>query len=224
MAIVGANLASNAYTSGSPQLTSSVSPTANRLVIVGVMSWKSGGATAATPTVTGASMTWTQIVTVVATMGASSYRTTLFRSLNAAPGSGQLTIDWGGQSQDNSSSSVDQFSGIDISGSNGANAIVQSATNSSNASATSITFSLAAFTSAANAAYGFAGMDGGGSTFSAGAGFTQLSLQGPAVGNFAEWALNTPSVVINFGSTSNPRIGAAIEIKAANSGFFPLIY
>jgi len=61
-------------------------------------------------------MTWTQIATRRDTSSDGTRRVTMFRALNASPGSGALTIDFAGQSQANCAWSLDEFSGTDKSG------------------------------------------------------------------------------------------------------------
>src|SRR5687767_13823040 len=100
--------------------TASITPTANRLILCFVQSRASS---AAVPTLTGCGLTWVQVST-----GANSttaLRLTLFRAMGAAPSTGALTIDFGGQVQANCSWSVVEFDGVDTSGTNGSGAIVQ---------------------------------------------------------------------------------------------------
>ncbi|MEK7180385.1 MAG: hypothetical protein AAB706_02830, partial [Patescibacteria group bacterium] len=129
--------------------TASISPTANRLVLAWVSNLRFGEGTAAAPTLTGAGMTWVQVATVSHTQN-PEYRVTLFRALNAAPGSGAVTISFGAETQNTCHWSIEEWSGVDTSGTDGSGAIVQSGTAQS-ASAASLTVTLAAFGSATNA-------------------------------------------------------------------------
>ena len=149
-----ANIATTNITSGNSNTpatsfnTASVTPTANRICLLAVGA--SGGALPNTPTVTGASATWTKIADV----GINGFvRLTIFATFNAAPGTGALTIDFGGQSQDRCAWVLDNFTNTRITGVNGANAIVQAITNSA-ASDTTVIATLATFSNTANATYG----------------------------------------------------------------------
>ena len=128
--------------------TASVAPPADHLILMTVAN--THGTAATLPTVTGASMTWDQVDTV--TNAAGLNRVTLFRAMAASPGSGVLTIDFGGVTQTACSWNVTWVAGAQT-GANGANAIVQSVDNTA-ASATSLTVTLAAFGSSNNVAYG----------------------------------------------------------------------
>ena len=207
MLITAANLTTlsdatdtNSYT------TPSVSPGSNKLVLVTVESW---GITASTiPTLTGAGMTWVQVTTI---QSGDYYRTTLFRSLNVSPGSGALTIDFAGVNQDFCIVSVDEFTNVDTTGTNGSGAIVQSATNSS-ASASTLTVTLAAFGSANNATFGGFGVGAFSSSPTAGTGFALLSSISRMC---TEWRNdNDTSVDISWADTL-ALTGIAVEIRAS---------
>ena len=77
--------------------TASISPSANRVVLVCVASNDSSGGPD-TPTVSGADMTWTQVATEVYT--ASLRRVTIFRGVDSTPSSGALTISFGSTQND----------------------------------------------------------------------------------------------------------------------------
>lgn len=154
--------------SASSYNTASVSPSANVVYLLAV------SATAGTntiPTVTGAGMTWTQVdsqnINNIGTL-------TVFRAISASPSSGALTIDFGGHNQDRVGWILDSFANTRITGSNGANAIVQTAKNVAS-SGTSLTATLSAFANSANATYSAAMNQsaGLGRTNAAGTGFTE---------------------------------------------------
>lgn len=191
--------------------TASISPSANKLVLVTVFS---EAGTASAPTVTGASMTWTQIDT----QAQSGRRVTVFRSLNASPGSGALTIDFGANTQDNIMWTVEEFTGMDITGTNGSGAIVQ-VTKNTVSGGTALTVTLAAFSNVNNATYGAFGI-GVSTTSTAGSGFSKVGDQG--VGNnrmtteFKD--TNDTSVDITWADIATDDSGGiAIEIKAGAS-------
>ena len=123
--------------------TASITPTANALVLLYAFSNKA--TTPDTPTATGNGLTWVQVATV--TVG--THRITCFRAMGASPSAGAVTIDWV-NTQLARGHVIEQWTGVDTSGTNGSGALVQSATNSSGPDVTSLTVSLAALGSASN--------------------------------------------------------------------------
>src|SRR3990172_1754051 len=73
--------------------TASISPSANRLILVMVHS-RDNSAPHSVPTVSGLSLTWNQVVTKTQTDGGGTVgnTVTVFRALSSSPGSGALTI------------------------------------------------------------------------------------------------------------------------------------
>lgn len=194
--------------------TASVSPGANNLILVTVSSARAAG-TIATPTVTGASMTWVQILSQGDAGAGSQRRITMFRGMSASPGSGALTLDFGGQSQDRAYYAVEQVTGTDTSGTNGSGAIVQSAGATNTGTQTGITVTLAAITSG-NATYGGV-RKGTANTPAVGSGFTQLAASS-ATGFFnTEYQIGTDNTVDwTWGSESAAgTVAVAIEVLAA---------
>jgi hypothetical protein len=198
--------------------TASISPTANRLVLVAVGHQVSSG-TVNTPTISGAGMTWTQVATKISSKG-TLRRLTVFRALSASPGSGALTIDLGGQSQIRCGWSIAEFDGIDTGGTNGADAIVQSASNdvTDNASTTSLTVTLSAFSHVDNATYGAIRFGGSSNTdaLTFGSGFTQLGIINGSASYQSQFkASNDTTVDWTYNNTAWYNQGIAIELKAA---------
>lgn len=215
--ITASHLDGGAVGSGTSQATSSISPGANRLVLVAVESRFSGG-TVNTPTVTGASMTWTSAVNLLSADNHS--RLTLFRALAASPGTGALTLDFAGQTQEFINWEIDQFRNVDTSGSNGANAIVQNATALSTATVTGITVTLAAFSATSNATYGIVATNQN-NTISVGASFTLLADNGSTGETNSEFAgSNQTSVNWTWASASPIALAIALELKAGSFGGF----
>ena len=173
-AIAASSLTSGNTTSTSSAVTASVTVPANTLVIVSVFS----GAfktTPNTPTLSGAGSTWTQINTGLA----GSSRTSMFRTLGGG-GTGAITIDFGGQTQTDVLWTVSELTGTKTTGTNGADAIVQSVVVAGSGSSFpfGVTNSLASFASALNYAYGFTGVLFSTTTppgLSAGSGYTAVS-------------------------------------------------
>lgn len=151
-------VATNTLTTGSSEtdaasyLTASITPTANCLVLVAVGS--SASTAVNSPAVTGCGMTWVK-VSEEFDDGATRH-VALFRGMSSSPTTGALTISFGGQTQERVEISVVEFSGVDTSGANGANAIVQHAKESLEGGSvdTDLTVTLGAFASSNNATYG----------------------------------------------------------------------
>ncbi|HEX9060863.1 MAG TPA: hypothetical protein VF941_11845 [Clostridia bacterium] len=214
MSVVASNLTSiSTLTSASSYNSSSISPVANALILVSVESLFSTG-TPNTPTVTGTSMTWVQVNTE---FDGSHLRVTVFRSLSAAPGSGALTIDFSAQAQHDVNISIDQFTGVNTTGTNGSGAVVQSVIGTGTSTTPSVT--LSAFASVSNYAYGTMGVEAGGVTVTKGASFTELTnLANGSTGSETEYAKNQTTV--NWSMTSNTYAAVALEIAAQTTGFF----
>lgn len=231
MAISKTDLTSGgSETDASSYLTASISPTANRLVVITINHNTDGGSFSVNG-VSGAGLTFTKINEV--SMGAFSYQS-VWRAMSASPSSGQLTIDFGANTAWNVAWSVKEFGGVDTSGTNGSGAVVQSATGSAS-SASSVSATLAAFGSTDNATYGAAGTKTG-STSSAitstpGTGFTEIHdlYSYDSTFNFvnschSEWRVdNDTSVDMTFDRTADVLGMVAVEIKAASSTINPQV-
>ena len=167
------------------------------------------------PTVSQTGATWDQVATV--TIG-GTIRITVFRQLGVTA-AGQLTISFGGNTQTSIILGVTGYSNVDITGTNGSGAIVQSTTNSSDASPSSLTVTLSAFSNLYNAAYGAFGCDtstpttiGGGTGFTiVGVNATVLTPNGASASEFKN--SNDTSVDCTLTTTTNA-VGIAIEIKS----------
>jgi hypothetical protein len=151
-------------------VTSSITPTANRLVLAAVGSDK-GSSGAVSPTLSGCGLTWV-LVAEVGT-GGPAFVLSVFRALGT-PSAGAVTIDYGGVNQASCWWSINEFDGEDLTGTNGSGAVVQSVTNTG--TTTSLTVTLAAFGSANNATYGafFLIYASGTGTIAGGSGFTLI--------------------------------------------------
>lgn len=199
--------------------TSSINPTANRLVLALVGAF---AGTQVTPTASGGGMTtWTQVASRI---DGSSRVLTLFRALQASPGSGALTFSFGATTQNWCLWSVFEIDGVDITGSNGANAIVQAVMDIVEPG-TSLTVTLAAFGDAGNGTVGgFFCTDPGAPdvAFLVGSGFTKIhSFRTPGAdsdtGMLTEYRVDNDTTVDASFSNSDAQ-GIALEIKAASGG------
>lgn len=213
MAVAGSNLTSNTSdSSSSSYTTASVTPAANNLILLTVTSAGGGGET---PTITGNSLTWVLVAKKQAS-GSTDRQVLLFRAMGASPSSGTILIDFG-VSQVRAAWSVDQFSGTDTSGTNGSGAIIQSATNESSGTTTTLVVTLGAFSSSENATFGCFRLSQNGNTLVVGSGFTSLAnLNQTNASSLSEWkATNDTSVDMTYTSTASIAIGIGVEIGAA---------
>lgn len=207
------NLITATTTNASSLATSSITPAANNLILCTVFSVVGSG-TGNQPTITGNGLTW---VLVKTDTSQTSRRISVFRALGVSPSSGAVTADFGGQSQNTITISVDEIPGVDLSGTNGSGAIVQSNSNSSSGAISSISVTLGAFSSVINWAYGAVGEDGN-AGFSVGAGFTQISQIGSSNTVQTQYAPNNQTTVSWSVTTSSPVEAVAIEIKMFDQG------
>jgi uncharacterized repeat protein (TIGR01451 family) len=197
--------------------TASIAPAPNRLITVAVLGHQ-GTSAAPSPTLSGGGMSaWTEVASeTFDAVGTPHKRLTIFRAMSASPGSGPLTITFSA-TVSNSQWIVSQWGGVDLSGVNGAGAIVQSGSTSGDA-VTGLTTTLGAFGNANNVAYGVFGVDRNVATVTPGAGFTEIAEQPSgetaAADLQAEWKTNDPTIDATW--PLNLNAGAlGVEIKAA---------
>ena len=172
MAIALSVLASGANTTGSTsQNTSSVTPTANALIIVSFVAfWPSTVGTISG--VTGNGITY-QLIGTDNQTSTSTKVTYVYAGMSSSPSTGAITVT-STQSFD-LIYSIDQATGV-AAGANGSNAINQFVVNHSTSGSTAPTATLAALQSSGSIAYGAIGISAG-RTYTLGSGFTQLTQQ-----------------------------------------------
>lgn len=197
----------------STYVTASITPSANKLILVWVGNVSTSGDQ--TPTLTGNGLTWVQVASVNG-FPAAAARITLFRAMGASPSTGAVTIDFGGTAQHRCLWSICEFGNVDTGGTNGSAAVVQSVTNLALA-ATSLTVTLGAFGSTGNAtAGGFYTRGNGSADLVPGSGFTQLGevvQVDTSEGMLSEWRNdNDTSVDASWGNLEDIG-GIAVEIK-----------
>src|SRR3972149_64622 len=130
MAISASLLAAAASTTDATSyLTSSQTPTANALQLIGVHNSIGTGPALAPTSITGCGLTWVKVAETAAWGVDGIKMVSLWRALGASPTTGQLTIDFNGVTQTGCHYDWWQLTGIDTSGTNGSGAIVQSAPN-----------------------------------------------------------------------------------------------
>ena len=201
--------------------TASISPGGDKLLLCAVAQSAYDSGNNDQPTLSGNGLTWVAIGSIVGAGGWSTYsRITLFRAMGASPSSGAVTISFTNQ-QDSVLWDIQEFDGVDTSGTNGSGAIVQNATNSGTAA--SLTVTLSAFGDSANATYGcFERVrDGTVQGQSPGTGFTELtdiSLNFYTTYNMmlhVEWRNDNDTTVDSSTSSAwESTTGIAVEIKA----------
>lgn len=224
MAVTQASLTSGtSVTNGTSFGTSSVTPTANRLILITVVNSALNSGQRQAPTgVSGNGITYALVAE--RTVQSEFTQLSVWRGMAASPSAGAITISFG-NTMEGCLWSVSEFDGVDTSGTNGSGAIVQSAGN--NGTGTSITATLSAFGSSDNATYGAGGWDIGSSaavaTATAGTGFTEIHDVGVAEsGGFGyslhtEWRNDNDTTVDNTWSASSDIAQIGVEIKAASS-------
>lgn len=211
------NLTRGSSGSANSATTASITPAGNRLILVGVISARGSGSNITTPTVSGDGLTFVQIATQ--TSNASNWRLTLFRAMVAAPSSGALTIDFGGQTQDQGIGwFVEEITGAVTSGTNGADAVVQSGTGNATGTNTGLTITLSAFGSTRNGAFGVVASQG--VSITAGSGFTAIGTTSITASGAQDQFKNSSDNTVDWtwGSVGTEGPGIAIEIKASNQG------
>ena len=204
--------------------TASVSPGANKLILVLVSENDSAGGSLPS-SVSGAGLTFDLIRSSTGVSGVGHRRTSIYRAMSGSPGTGAITIAHSGVTQNNCLWKVLEVSGIDTTGTNGAGAIVQSNDSGPTSTATpSVT--LAAFGDATNNAGLAAFAQATANTFAAGTGWTEIGTEvtnaSPNTSFGAQYIIGQDTSVDCTFSGSGSATGVAIEIKAASAGAYTL--
>lgn len=223
-AVTFANLTSGSATSVTTSTdTASVTITTGRLALLVVVNRQTNFLTPTAPTSTG----WTQIATVVYDDDTlNRERLTLFRRMEGSDLTQAHTIAFAAETQAIVRWSIEEATGVDTGGTNGADAVVQSATGSASA-ATTVSVTLAAFSGASNATFACFGLGGDGAsgtpTLTAGSGFTALTdLSNVDATLYTERRVdNDTTADVSSTLTHGWLGGIAIEVKAAAGGGSP---
>ncbi len=194
--------------------TASIAPAPNTLVTVAVLMHR-GSATPPIPTLSGGGMaSWDLVASVPYDGTTPTDMLTIFRAMSAAPGSGPITIT-SSATVSNCQWVVSQWSGVDLSGTNGSGAIVQTASASGTA-ITTLTAALATFANSNDVAYGIFGVANNTAVITPGSGFTTIDQEPSGEGTvgdlLAEWAFDLLSVTATWPSKNAGALG--VEIKA----------
>lgn len=217
MAITQSPLTSgNADGAITSQDTASITPGANKLILLATVNMQ--GASPVTPSVSGNGLTWVEIDSAHHDTGGQNAKIFLFRAMGT-PSAGVVTLAYAA-AQDGLIWIIDEYDGIDTSGTNGSGAIVQNANNLG--STQDIAVTLASFADANNAAYIAAAYDNDDRLMTQGTGLTKLveETQLPENDELATaWRVGedlTPSYAID-GATNRNMGAVAIEIKIAGA-------
>ena len=198
--------------------TASITPAPNALITVAVLGRRSSGGPL-TPVVTGGGMaTWTQVASVdYAPIATPTSRLVVFRALSGAPTSGPVTITFA-SSVSNATWVVSQWTGVDVSGVNGAGAIVQSGSTRSDA-ASALSTTLAALADPNDVTVGLVGASLNAPAVTPGAGFTEIAEPTSGESNLlqAEWGVNLSTVAATLTSAKNAAL-LGLELRADGGG------
>ena len=199
--------------------TAPISSSAGSLVTVAVLGHSSSTAPAS-PVVSGGGMSaWDEVATIVGDVIASPHkRLTIYRAASSAPGSGAIAITFSG-AVSNCQWIVSQWSGVDVTGLNGASAIVQTGSSSGDA-VSGLTVTLGPLAHPNNAAYGVFGVSSDAPAVTPGAGFTELDEQpsgeSPPSDLQAQWGMSDNTVDATWVALHG--VALAFELKAADTG------
>lgn len=229
MAIAVSNLTSGSSTSaGSIFNYGQIAPTSNDLILMSISARRSDSTQPVAPTVTGNGLTWVEGTEVYYDQDSTTRKSLfIFRALgNTTAGSG--TISFGTQSISAFNVIVDDVSGIDTSGANGAGAIVQAVIkNDTTGTAAGLSITLAAFSGTDNSTYGAFANDAP-NPWVPGVGYTQKgSATSASVDIMTEFEVaNNTTVNGTFTNIAGVRVGGiGMELKvvasAAPSTFLP---
>lgn len=219
--ITATNLTKGGSGTSSSENTASISPGANKLILVSVQTFLNAGVPPI-PTISGCGMTWVQIDTRRSSSD-DDWRITMFRGLSSSPSAGALTISFGG-TNNQAQWSVDELDNTSLSGTNGSGAIAQVASNDQAGTATGITVTLGAFANTLNATYGAVVLSGV-KAISPGSGFAEvIESQNNGTIETEFKTENDTSVDWSWGSDSFAVVAMAIEIvKKSGGGFFAIL-
>lgn len=203
--------------------TASVTPTANRLQLLAVVTGLLSTAEAVTtPSVSGCNLTWELVGTEqLWDNGAGSYwvHLNLYRALGSSPTTGQITFDMPGGLSDYQAWSLVEVAGIDTSGTNGSGAIVQVTSTHNATTSTNLSTTLNAFADSDNFTYGVFGYgvsDASVRNVLSGAGFTAIhERQQGFVGVHSQLKESNDTSVDATVNNTIFYAGLAVEIKLA---------
>jgi hypothetical protein len=197
--------------------TGSISPGADKLILCAVSAADFGFSTPiSVVSVTGAGLNWVKVAEVqYDTIAGPRLVQALFRALGPTPSPGALSITMSTPPDNKSAFTswiISEFDNIDTGGSDGADAIVQSATNRTD-SGTGLVVTLAAFGHANNATYGCFSLNGS-RIYTPGSGFAEITEQAGSMSSTAIFRDdNDTTVDVTASGGALAQGGIAVEIK-----------
>jgi hypothetical protein len=196
---------------GTSSTTASISPSANKLILVFVRIRDTDNIPPSV-TLAGCGLTWDE-VTNVRWGDSNERRSVVFRSMGT-PSTGVLTITHDDSTVASCAWAVIEIDGVPTTGSNGSDAVRQSAGNDGDSDTPSVT--LAAFGSADHATFGFVN-NSGGEAVAQGSGFTEL-LEGfgTTTGIQLEWRGSADTSVTWTLTDVSPWGAIALEVVGAS--------
>ncbi|HJS42182.1 MAG TPA: PKD domain-containing protein, partial [Gemmatimonadales bacterium] len=195
--------------------TAAFAPSANALITVAVLGYRATE-TPPVPTLSGGGMTtWEMVSTVTFDGGTPLRRLTIFRAMSAQPGNGPLTIT-SSLTLSNMQWIVSQWDGVDVSGVNGAGAVVQ-AGSASGTGVNGLTVPLTAFAHPNNVAYGVFGVAKNATVVTPVAGFTEItevpSVESPHNDLQAQRGTNLPTIGATWTNLAGGAIGIELKVR-----------
>lgn len=183
-------------------VTASISPAADSLIL---LSFNVRNGISTNPTISsisGNGLTWVLVSSINQDNNSVSRLTTfVYRAMGNAPTTGTVTITTG-ENETGMGWSIDQFKGVNISGTNGSGSVIQSGTAAEliAPTVTSLTVTLNSFMTNDNVAFGAIGA-GSNDVFVVGSGFIQLANNWDGTGGTdlaTEWKRNDNTVDFSF--------------------------
>lgn len=156
---------------GTSSTTASISPGANKLILLGVVAGHTGGAAQVPSSVTGNGLTWVLITSF--DIASTNLYVSLWRAMGASPSSGAVTINFS-SAMHNCIWQITEWDGVDTSGTNGSGAIAASNTNADTGTDFAVGMTTPASTSALYLVLGNNSQTLG---YTPGAGFTQIGSE-----------------------------------------------
>ena len=204
--------------------TASVTPAANNLMLAAVYVEHISGDAKPPDSLSGNGLTWVKVDDIIFSGDPDWNGISLWRAMGSAPTAGAITITFPGTHQV-CHWYINQFSGVDTGGADGADAIVQSANNKA-ATGTSLTVTLASFAdSVNNVAFGFLGLANLDEAVTPGAGFEEIGQRNTLFGgdqtSQVERKTGEDLSVDWSWATSGENGGIAVEIAIAAGAPWP---
>lgn len=214
------NLTSGNDAAKAATATASVTLPGGQLSLISVHS-RHGDTDPSQPTLTLSGATFTNIGSVNTDNSGSQKRVTLFRAAPAADVTGTIAIDFGGQTQTDIVWVVDTVTGLSVSGTNGAGAVVQTPVTNQDrtGTATTLAATLAAFGSSSNVTYGVCAVGNTG-TFTPGTGLSKVGENASTANNITlvtEFQ-NAADTSVDYTFSAAGELGIiALELKGATT-------